>query len=194
MSARRRTSLRRCPVCGALRCRHPERIPLANPKHRKNPRRFTARRAMIPGDVTEIRYRRTGSQPGMYYHPFKGGVKMIANADGSVTLRGRERIHGNDRERGFWERYGHGRKRMASNPGKLFGMDPLTLGLVALGGYLLYQWMNAPPASAGLWAGSSPTGYESYREGERDLTSTAPVSNGEIALTGDVPEWYGVPI
>lgn len=167
----------------------------------KNPGRSRARRAMIPGEVTEIRYRRSGGQPGMYYHPFKGGVKMIANADGSVTLRGRQRIHGDDRERGFWERYGHGRKSMRSNPGKLFGMDPLTLGLVALGGYLLYQHFSASTASAGLWAGTSPTGYQDYREGERGDTLADPLAaqrEGErvvdVALVGDQPEWYGVPI
>ncbi|MCI0371223.1 MAG: hypothetical protein L0214_07540 [candidate division NC10 bacterium] len=70
----------------------------------------------IPGEALEIRYRRGGAQAGKYFHPFGPGVKMYANADGSVTLRGQRRIHAEDSEPGFWERYGHrgGRSTMAN--------------------------------------------------------------------------------
>lgn len=69
----------------------------------------------IPGTALEIRYRRA-TDGKLYYHPFEGPVRMVANADGSVTLRGRHaRIWADDRERGFWERYGHTRRRR-SNP------------------------------------------------------------------------------
>lgn len=67
----------------------------------------------IPGHATEIRYRRTGPLAGKYYHRFSPGVRMAANADGSVTLRGRRRIHARDDEPGFWQRYGGHR----ANPG-----------------------------------------------------------------------------
>ncbi len=62
--------------------------------------------ATIPGHATEIRYARTGPLAGKYYHRFGPGVRMRANADGSVTLRGRRRIHARDDEPGFWQRYG----------------------------------------------------------------------------------------
>ena len=60
----------------------------------------------IPGEITEVRYRRTGPQRGYYVHRFEGGVRMHANRDGSVTLRGPHRIHAVDTELGFWEKYG----------------------------------------------------------------------------------------
>lgn len=163
----------------------------------------------IPGEVTEIRYRRTGSQKGNYYHPFKGGVKMIANADGSVTLRGRRRIHADDREPGFWKRYGHGHGR--SNPmaqGKIFGMDPFTLALVAVGGYFLYQHLSAQSASAFWEPGSPQDALAAQRAGERDTTLADPLAaqragerdttllatTTDISLAGDQPEWMGVPL
>jgi hypothetical protein len=79
------------------------------PAHRHlNPRR------VIPGQALEIRYLRSDGK--RYFHPFKPGVKMYANGDGSVTLRGRMRIHADDREPQFWERYGHGRHGKVKNP------------------------------------------------------------------------------
>lgn len=69
----------------------------------KNPR-------VIPGTALEVRYRRA-TDGKLYYHPFTGPVKMMANADGSVTLRGGKRIWADDRERGFWDRYGHSKRR-----------------------------------------------------------------------------------
>ena len=68
----------------------------------------------IPGRALEIRYLRSDGK--RYFHPFEHPVKMIANRDGSVTLRGRQRIHANDTEPGFWERYGHGRHGKVRNP------------------------------------------------------------------------------
>ena len=73
--------------------------------------------ATIPGHATEIRYRRTGPLAGRYVHRFAPGVKMRANADGSVTLRGRRRIHATEDEPGFWRKYGghhHGNPRRRS--------------------------------------------------------------------------------
>jgi hypothetical protein len=60
----------------------------------------------IPGEATEIRYRRTGPLAGRYYHRFRPGVRMRANRDGSVTLRGRNKIHAVESEPGFWDKYG----------------------------------------------------------------------------------------
>lgn len=76
----------------------------------------------IPGDVVELRYRRSGPLRGYYRHEFKPGVRMHGNADGSVTLRGPARLHALDTEPDFWHRYGErrkGRGRMARNPGVL---------------------------------------------------------------------------
>lgn len=69
---------------------------------------------VIPGRALEVRYRRA-TDGKLYYHPFEGPVKMVANADGSVTLRGSKRIWADDREAGFWDRYGHPKRRR--NPG-----------------------------------------------------------------------------
>lgn len=87
------------------------RLEEAAKKHREkavlNPASFGRRR--IPGRALEIRYLRSDGK--RYFHPFEHPVKMVANADGSVTLRGARRIHADDGEAGFWERYGHGRSR-----------------------------------------------------------------------------------
>lgn len=79
-------------------------------KARVNPRQ----RRMIPGTALEIRYLRSDGK--RYFHPFEQHVRMVANRDGSVTLRGRKRIHANDGEANFWERYGHGRHGKVRNP------------------------------------------------------------------------------
>lgn len=65
---------------------------------------------VIPGNALEVRYRRA-TDGKLYYHPFEGPVKMVANSDGSVTLRGGRRIWADDRETGFWEKYGHSKRR-----------------------------------------------------------------------------------
>jgi hypothetical protein len=70
-------------------------------------------RPAIPGRATEIRYRRTDRRH--YRHPFGPGVTMRANKGGepappgSVTLVPRRgtTIHADDRDPGFWDRYGH---------------------------------------------------------------------------------------
>lgn len=60
----------------------------------------------IPGEVTEIRYQRSGPLAGRYYHRFRPGVRMRANRDGSVTLTGPRKIHAVESEPGFWDKYG----------------------------------------------------------------------------------------
>lgn len=99
-------------------------------KARLNPR--------IPGRALEIRYLRSDGK--RYFHPFEHRVRMVANRDGSVTLRGRRRIHADDREAGFWQRYGHGRH--GRNPVRRSrGSAPnwLLWGGIALVGYALYH-------------------------------------------------------
>lgn len=59
----------------------------------------------IPGKALEIRYLRSDGK--RYFHPFEHHVRMIANRNGSVTLRGSRRVWADDGEAGFWERYGH---------------------------------------------------------------------------------------
>lgn len=71
---------------------------------------FSSNPRVIPGQALEVRYRRA-TDGKLYYHPFTGPVKMVANADGSVTLRGARRIWADDREAGFWDRYGHSKRR-----------------------------------------------------------------------------------
>ena len=71
----------------------------------------------IPGRALEIRYLRSDGK--RYFHPFEHPVKMYANRDGSVTLRGSKRIHADDREAGFWERYGHGRTSRNAARGRM---------------------------------------------------------------------------
>jgi hypothetical protein len=69
---------------------------------------------------------------------------MVANADGSVTLRGTKRIWADDRERNFWERYGHKPRRR--NPSmarrRRRGGDNTMLWLLG-GAALLFFW-NRP--------------------------------------------------
>ena len=130
----------------------------------------------------------------MYYHPFKGGVRMIANADGSVTLRGRQRIHAVDTEPGFWERYGHGRKGMRRNPGsKILGMDPMTALLVGAGIFLLYRHSQGAtaPGSAAFWSGTSTDALAAWRAGEHGADVIDPMAGAtELSVDwGSMPEW-----
>lgn len=78
-------------------------------RYRERARAAFANPRTIPGSALEVRYRRSDGK--LYYHPFEGPVKMVANHDGSVTLRGARRIWADDREPGFWQRYGHHRRR-----------------------------------------------------------------------------------
>jgi hypothetical protein len=80
----------------------------------------------IPGRALEIRYLRSDGK--RYFHPFEHPVKMIANRDGSVTLRGGKRIHADDREPHFWERYGHGRHGKVKNPRRYRRRSKATYG------------------------------------------------------------------
>jgi hypothetical protein len=139
-----------------------------NPR-RSRYHRSVARKRTIPGEVLEIRYRRSGRNGGKYYHPFKPGVRMVANADGSVTLRGRQNIHADDREPGFWERYGHGHGRRR-NPtmARGFKLDGMTLALLAGGAFLIFKGglldsltgsMFARPAGADPATGAEPILY-----------------------------------
>lgn len=147
------------------------------PAHRHlNPRR------VIPGRALEIRYLRSDGK--RYFHPFEHPVKMYANKDGSVTLRGSKRIHADDRERGFWERYGHGRhgsnvrKRRQSSGGYgnlwlyaglaliLYPMFSRSWGAVSTGGQMILPqsgesiWYSDPYQGGGgeFFVGSLPPG------------------------------------
>ena len=53
----------------------------------------------VPGRALEIRYLRSDER--RYRHPFGPRVRMIANRDGSVTLRGPRRIWADDEAPGF---------------------------------------------------------------------------------------------
>ena len=55
----------------------------------------TPRRLTIPGQVRDIRYDRPGAFRGPYRHTFQPGVRMVAQADGSVVLRGPRRVWAN---------------------------------------------------------------------------------------------------
>ena len=124
------------------------------PAHRHlNPR-------VIPGHALEVRYRRA-TDGKLYYHPFEGPVKMVANADGSVTLRGGKRIWADDREAGFWERYGHSKRRR--NPGmarrRRRGKDNTMLWLRG-GAAALFFWPQISQA-LGVATGAVSTGGQS---------------------------------
>lgn len=104
-----------------------------------NPRRT------IPGRALEIRYLRSDGK--RYFHPFETNVRMIANRDGSVTLRGAKRIHADDREPMFWERYGHGRHGKVRNPRRkrrrsYSGKSDWSLLLYAGAALLLYPMLS----------------------------------------------------
>lgn len=142
-----------------------------------NPRR------VIPGRALEIRYLRSDGK--RYFHPFEHPVKMYANQDGSVTLRGAKRIHADDREAGFWERYGHGRhgtnvrkRRRQSSGGYgnlwlyaglaliLYPMLSRSWGAVSTGGQMILPqsgesiWYSDPYQGGGgeFFVGSLPPG------------------------------------
>jgi len=116
----------------------------------------------IPGEATEIRYRRTGPLAGRYYHKFRPGVRMRANRNGSVTLQGPQTIHAVDSEPGFWDKYGgraNPRRRPAPRTvrfrsggrrrrGRFFGGTPFNwTPLWVLGLFWLWQASRAPAAA-----------------------------------------------
>lgn len=122
----------------------------------KNPR-------VIPGTALEIRYRRA-TDGKLYYHPFMGPVTMVANGDGSVTLRGGKRIWADDRERGFWERYGHTKRRrnpsMARRRRRRRGGDNTMLWLLGAGAAFLF-WPQISQALGVATGGAVSTGGQS---------------------------------
>jgi hypothetical protein len=99
----------------------------------------------IPGEATEIRYRRTGALAGRYYHRFRPGVRMHANRDGSVTLRGIRKLHAVESEPGFWDKYQNPPRRRQGS-----GRRPASDGLLWLVlGVAVAVWsMTRVPATA----------------------------------------------
>lgn len=136
----------------------------------KRHRTLVANPRAIPGTVMQIRYRRPGAMRGLYKHDFKPGVRMVANADGSVTLRGPRKIHAVDSEPGFWQKYGHERGRGMRNARRRRassgGMDTTTMLLLAVGGYLAYTYFSRPAFAAGL-SPATAEALAAQRAGER---------------------------
>ena len=118
-------------------------------KYREKARSAFANPRVIPGHALEVRYRRA-TDGKLYYHPFEGPVKMVANADGSVTLRGTKRIWADDRERGFWERYGHSRKRRRNPMARRRRKEDNTMLWLIGGAAALFFW---PQISQALGTG-----------------------------------------
>lgn len=152
------------------------------PAHRHlNPR-------VIPGTALEVRYRRA-TDGKLYYHPFEGPVKMVANADGSVTLRGSKRIWADDREAGFWERYGHPKRRR--NPGmarRRRGKDNTMLWLIG-GAAAFFFWPQISQA-LGLATGAVSTGGQSIiPQGSTAIWYSDPYQPGgtNAYFTGSLP-------
>lgn len=137
----------------------------------------------IPGQALEVQYRRSGSQRGHYYHPFKPGVKMYALKDGSVLFKGRKRIHAMDTEPGFWEQYGHGRKP-SQNP-RGWDMHKL-LKYAVIGGLIWYAFQNKLAAPSTLVTGSGGAGIPmtvGLPDGSTD-TVVSTSSDGMILTAG----------
>jgi hypothetical protein len=134
-TARRENPLFRDIVRGAKAGYHLSRAKRYESKAAKHRKRAALNPGRIPGTALEIRYRRSGSQPGLYKHPFEHPVRMYANVDGSVTLRGTKKIHADDRERDF-DQYvhpSHGRRNpMARRSGGGGSGMWLLIGLGAL--------------------------------------------------------------
>jgi len=157
----------------------------------------------IPGRALEIRYVRPGGKH--YYHPFTTPVRMLANRDGSVTLRGRYRIHADDREPGFsrYTRRHRGRNPMARR--RRYGgggkTSYTTLALYGIGAYLAYGFLTGrspmqmiaattgpltpqgrPPGSAGAPIVGSPGGRP---------ISFVDVGNAASSLLGSIAKFFG---
>jgi hypothetical protein len=129
-------------------------------KAKKYREKAAANPRVIPGHALEVRYRRA-TDGKLYYHPFEGPVKMVANADGSVTLRGGKRIWADDREAGFWDRYGHPKRRR--NPSmarrRRRSKDNTMLWVLGAGAAFLF-WPQISQA-LGLSTGAVSTGGQS---------------------------------
>lgn len=143
---------------------------------------------LIPGHALEVRYRRA-TDGKLYYHPFEGPVKMVANADGSVTLRGSKRIWADDREAGFWDRYGHPKRRR--NPGmarrRRRGKDNTMLWLIG-GAAAFFFWPQISQA-LGLSTGAVSTGGQSIiPQGNTAIWYSDPYQGGGGEFfTGSLP-------
>jgi len=99
----------------------------------------------IPGEALEVKYRRGA---GKYYsHTFRPGVRQRRNANGSITLyHPKHRLWADDREHGFWDRYGDGH-----NPrrGGSRGMDPwMKYALIGLAVYLIIKQQQGGAGTA----------------------------------------------
>lgn len=154
-------------------------------------------RSRIPGEALEVRYRRAGPQAGKYFHPFEPGVRMYANADGSVTFRGRKRIHADDRESGFWQRYGHGRERNPRTMAKKIGgidVKWLMLGAVA---FFIFNSRGVTAADLGIggqqpiefWVDGAGTVWRTLPTAALPSGLTRPASEYEIAQQGIIEDW-----
>lgn len=143
-----------------------------------NPRRT------IPGTALEIRYLRSDGKH--YFHPFEQNVKMIANRNGSVTLRGGKRIWANDGEPGFWERYGHHPRRrnpVARRRRRQSGGDTNWL-LIGAVGFIAYNLMQS-----GAFANLVNTGGQNIiPQGAGTIWYSDPYTGGDSAFfTGSLP-------
>lgn len=141
----------------------------------------------IPGRALEIRYLRSDGK--RYFHPFEQNVRMIANRDGSVTLRGSKRIHADDREPMFWERYGHGRHRkQVSNPRRRrrrsYSSGGSNMWLLYAGAALLLY-----PMLSRAWGGAVSTGGQMIlpQPGETIWYSDPYQGGGGEYFTGALP-------
>ncbi len=139
--------------------------------------------ATIPGHATEIRYARTGPLAGKYYHRFGPGVRMRANADGSVTLRGRRRIHATEDEPGFWRKYGgrhhaNPRRRRATPRSRrqVVVLERETSGLPwgwIFAGVFFWTWSLNRGAVASVTAPGDVTPYVSLSDVVRGMQAEA---------------------
>jgi hypothetical protein len=146
----------------------------------RNPRR-------IPGTALEIRYRRTGSQPGLYKHPFEHPVRMYANGDGSVTLRGAKKLHADDRDADF-EQYvsPHHRRRnpMARRRSGGGGGSNMWL-LIGLGAFLLLR-PGTLSAGGGTTTYAPGTVWVDTTDGTMIVGPSQPGPNWRLATQAEI--------
>lgn len=144
-----------CPWCGQVFCKRclSQHERSCDPSSRsskmehRNP-------SHIPGAVVEVRYRRS---PGKYFqHTFKPGVHQRNNADGSVTLyHPSRRIWADDREPGFWRKYGDHNPRGGSRMAKTTPW--MTYALIGLGLYLIMRQPQGAGTATVLLPGGGST-------------------------------------
>lgn len=129
-------------------------------KAKKYREKAAANPRVIPGHALEVRYRRA-TDGKLYYHPFEGPVKMVANADGSVTLRGGKRIWADDREAGFWDRYGHPKRRRNPSMARRRRRSNDNTMLWVIGGAAAFFFWPQISQALGLSTGAVSTGGQS---------------------------------